>query len=126
MKRHMAADSDTDGPGTAIRQIGLQKINFYQIVHNYYAVPIYIMKSCFLGLCVPHTCSVRLAPMILPNDFIKTFNIMISLPAMSCEIGSSLAEGSGQGEVGGFTCMVKKAQPCLGSAIERPWLAHRE
>ena len=24
--------------------------------------------------------------MILPNDFIKTFNIMISLPAMSCEI----------------------------------------
>ena len=33
-------------------------INFNQIVHIYYAVPIFIM-----GLCVPHTCLVGLAPM---------------------------------------------------------------
>jgi len=32
--------------------------DFSQIVRNYYAVPIFIMKSRFWGLCVPHTCLV--------------------------------------------------------------------
>jgi len=38
-------------------------INFNQIVHNYNGVPIYIIKSCVLGLCVPHTCLAGLGPM---------------------------------------------------------------
>ena len=37
--------------------------NFNQIVHNYYVVPIIIMKSRFWELCVPHTCLVDLSPM---------------------------------------------------------------
>ena len=41
-----------DGPGTPIRH--KRSTNFNQIVHNYYAVPIYIMKSRFWGLRVPH------------------------------------------------------------------------
>jgi len=57
----MAADSNTDGPGTPIRQ--KRTTNFNQIVHKYYAVPIFIMKSHFWGLCIPHTCLVGLTPM---------------------------------------------------------------
>ena len=57
-------------------------------------------------------------------------NVVIILSASSCdfrqcpwEIGAATAEKAGQGEVGGCTRMVQTAWPCLGSAVERYWLA---
>ena len=38
------------------------------------------------------------------------------------EIGSASAERAGQGEVGGCTRRVQTAWPCLGSALNSPWL----
>jgi len=71
----MAADSNTDGPGTPIRH--KRTTNFNQIIHNYYAVPIFITKSRFLGLCVPHTCLVGFAPMSACNIYLLYYIIIV-------------------------------------------------
>ena len=60
------------------------------------------------------------------NDAIwrhETFSFMMSHLAMS--LGDRLcasAERAGQGEVGGCTRRVQTARPCLGSALNSPWL----
>jgi len=71
----MATNPNTDSLGTTIKH--KRNINFNQIVHNYYAVPIFIMKSRFLGLCVLHTCLVGLAPMLLK---LKQLQLHVYLP----------------------------------------------
>ena len=55
----MAADSDTDGPLVSESDYKFQPDNLYIAI----MLSLFFMVSHFLGLCVPHTCLVELAPM---------------------------------------------------------------
>jgi len=53
----------------------------------------------------------------------ETFILWYHFWQCPLELGSVWAEMVGQGEVGGCTQRVQASWSCLGSALERPWLA---
>ena len=81
----------------------------------------HFMQLLHIGSSSMHAGAIN--PFLL-NDSIwrhETFSFIMSLPAMPFG-DSARAERVGHGEVGDYTHWVQTAWPCLGSAVERPWV----
>ena len=110
-----------------------QNIILYGAVHNPIALLI-TLKFC-------HAFATKTVASTLGSHFLHLYARMQPLPTqwlhmmwdfhlhfatfsnVLWDLGSVWAERAGQGEVGGCTRRLQTAWPCLGSLVERPWLA---